>query len=58
MASKIKLKPCPFCGGNAERIRYIFKKVFYVECTKCKCSTPVMTQIRDAVKLWNRRAQI
>lgn len=35
-----KLKPCPFCGGEAEAIENITNPnpkmhTFYVECTKC-----------------------
>ena len=38
----MKLKPCPFCGGNAaiEKTRPLDKDAregFYAYCTKCEC---------------------
>ena len=54
-----KLKPCPFCGGEAEiiAIDYDDDELWYrPECSKCNCGwlenfeTP-----REAITAWNRR---
>lgn len=55
-----KLKPCPFCGGEAE-----LKKAggnVWVECKKCLCGTafasgasPTSTLVEVVTSDWNRR---
>ena len=55
---EIKLKPCPFCGGEAE-INLVFGN-FTVGCSSCHCTIipfPYSDAPLDAsVKAWNRRA--
>mgnify|MGYP002510004342 CR=1 FL=1 len=52
---KPKLKPCPFCGGQASVLTR-GGITFYAKCSKCYatidriCETEEMT-----VELWNRR---
>lgn len=60
MTDELKLKPCPFCGGEA--IRGIACHVnedyaFRVECRECKIVTPFYDTEADAIKAWNRRAE-
>lgn len=52
-----ELKPCPFCGGeaNIDQGNGIFK-VFYVFCTKCKTRQANRLTREDAVEYWNGRA--
>ena len=52
------LKPCPFCGGEAE-IGFVFGRAG-VMCNECNCtircdlgSTP-----QDAADEWNTRAEL
>lgn len=65
---KIKLKPCPFCGGKAERIEARIdddKKTYSVICTNCMTGIfrPRMKGMewfaykteQEAIKAWNRR---
>lgn len=55
--SKIKLKPCPFCGGKAELLIVPDKMTRWViRCVKgCCCQFPHVSD-HDAVEEWNRRA--
>lgn len=68
--SEIKLKPCPFCGGEAElysmkrdkrKVLGIYYKVATIKCKRCPAKIEVAGQDNDrafknAAKLWNRRA--
>lgn len=47
-----KLKPCPFCGGEAEVLAYIN---YYVYCSNCGVSTKGYGKEIKAVKTWNAR---
>ena len=53
---QVELVPCPFCGGDAERMHNVFGSTYYVECNRCRATTKVCTRMTDAVKAWNRRA--
>lgn len=60
--SEIKLKPCPFCEGEA-----VFKRdrtgKYCVKCTNCKCMTTFQFDFGEgeevskekAADIWNRR---
>lgn len=55
-----KLKPCPFCGGEAE---YSIKKI-KIECTKCNAEIRGVRAFRFVPnyqdylsRLWNRRTE-
>lgn len=56
-----KLKPCPFCGGNAETMSIELmdgKEVHYVRCKDIYCCgriTRKWTDFDTAVYAWNRR---
>lgn len=54
---KIKLEPCPFCGGEAQiRHPHVMMTPFYwVECKKCECQSNTYTTKETAAKAWNRR---
>ena len=62
-----ELKPCPFCGGKAERketYNYFWSgrsiPQYFIKCSNKECGVYVATCNRDteeeAVEIWNRRA--
>lgn len=49
-----ELKPCPFCGGEAETIHCCGWKVY---CPSCGIKTPdSYSQERYVIEFWNKRA--
>ena len=57
--SEIKLKPCPFCGGEGEMIvRGDQQKGYWVKCLQCGAETRYFTSERAAAEAWNMRALI
>lgn len=57
-----ELKPCPFCGGEAERITLVDAENFggdVISCKKCECCTRVVFGEKEGlVEFWNRRAEL
>lgn len=63
-----KLKPCPFCGGEATPVycengsRYTSNILFLlkrgtVKCKRCEIVLPrVYSKVNKAIAAWNRRA--
>lgn len=50
------LKPCPFCGGNAELLIVPGKMAkWIVTCTKCYTNNGTFATDDDAREVWNRR---
>jgi len=58
MKKPIKLKPCPFCGGNAEYAYYPATNFELVGCGKCEIQMEANHGGGWAVKKWNRRAKV
>lgn len=63
---KLKLKPCPFCGGEAVlKIKGfdIFNNAAFVTCLSCGVSTRLIPQSseyvasQEAAAMWNRRTK-
>jgi hypothetical protein len=60
------LKPCPFCGGEAECHYYKFggsmRGTCQIRCIKKGCqgrsSYPIPKNINNAIKAWNTRAEV
>ena len=53
-----KLKPCPFCGGEAEMSKW--KCGYYVSCIESDCfvcpETGDFESREEAIEAWNKRA--
>lgn len=53
-----KLKPCPFCGGEAKTGTTLFgirSGLIFVYCKKCYASSLDYKTKEDAIEAWNRR---
>lgn len=63
MSEEIKLKPCPFCGRDAEFVssKINGRQVWFVRCPWTDCEVSVESFDRDtpqeAAKLWNARCE-
>jgi Lar family restriction alleviation protein len=56
-----ELKPCPFCGGEAEYKTFTTGRILkftahYIACSVCGCQTNVQFTNKEAATKWNRRA--
>ena len=50
----MKLKLCPFCGGNAAIGKYGVSA--FVFCMKCSAKTEIVrNNAKDIIELWNAR---
>lgn len=61
--TKLKLKPCPFCGGKAELMKNAFwpsTDWWYVTCGNPHCGVHAETSdrptLQEAAENWNKRA--
>ena len=58
-----ELKPCPFCGGRAEKDAEVIKKTngrlwaFSVCCSRCCASSGLAIEPETAIEAWNRRVE-
>jgi len=52
-----ELKPCPFCGGEANVVKYAvsYGRVYSVACAYCNCRTGRYSSREKAADVWNRR---
>ncbi len=50
-----ELKPCPFCGGNAEMNHGDEHGVWWVDCSDCGAETVGHSTEEEAAYAWNRR---
>ena len=48
------LLPCPFCGAEKTKVRYVCGDCF-VECLKCHCTSSMTSTKETVIKDWNTR---
>lgn len=55
-----KLKPCPFCGGEAKAITPTSGSAPYVLCVRCHAGGPVSSSstMPEAITAWNTRPSV
>ena len=54
------LKPCPFCGGEAEKCnltKFDINDRCWVECKECGVSAKIYDSEQEAIEAWNRRVK-
>lgn len=59
--AEIKLKPCPFCGGEA-KLRVSGgcdgeDCLVWAYCVKCGADSALLDTAEEAAEAWNRRAE-
>ena len=61
MSDDERLKPCPFCGGEAhlDFRTFLFSQPFdfFVKCAGCGIHTHDYVDKNKAITVWNRRVQ-
>ena len=50
-----ELKPCPFCGGAADRVYKSSGQTTHIECSGCKAQFPKSTMSNRYDEAWNTR---
>ena len=52
------LKPCPFCGSKKVEFANMPGRGMFVYCMNCKASANIALRKKDAIYLWNKRAEV
>lgn len=52
-----ELKPCPFCGGEADCGSFHGVAFFYVQCSCCGNCTKMYATAKEAAEKWNARTK-
>lgn len=53
--SEIKLKPCPFCGGEATLRKSELAGLYHIACFECGCRQDASYKKETVIKAWNTR---
>ena len=53
-----KLKPCPFCGGEAEVWVSDVTNRAIVYCTVCDAQIRIKQNEQEAIEAWNKRVDM
>jgi Lar family restriction alleviation protein len=49
------LKPCPFCGGEAEVFKMASDQLKMAACIECMAQSRLFLTEDEAIKAWNMR---
>ena len=52
-----ELKPCPFCGGEAELWWNGIRQCHEVRCKQCSARGGYCDGMEDAIEAWNKRTE-
>ena len=52
------LKPCPFCGGEAEIKNDLGNDCVYISCKWCHCNSRLSENQEEVIEAWNTRKPI
>ena len=55
VSPRTDLKPCPFCGGEAQLKEDKRLNMWYVTCPSCKVETDVDKTQEKPIAVWNKR---
>ena len=50
-----EIKPCPFCGGEAEIVKMEFEDEIFIRCADCLVEIPWYPGRKKAIEAWNKR---
>lgn len=53
-----ELKPCPFCGGEAEIKNDLGNDCVYISCKWCHCNSRLSENQEEVIEAWNTRKPI
>ena len=51
-----ELRPCPFCGGSAQKVKSSGRWGWFVSCA-CAAVGPSAESKAEAIEAWNRRVE-
>ena len=57
MSIRLKIKPCPFCGGKAKIYWNHVWDYGFIKCDTCGATTGKFDVEREGRKAWNKRTQ-
>ncbi|MGX8696316.1 MAG: Lar family restriction alleviation protein [Prevotella sp.] len=56
VAMRAKTRPCPFCGGDAQKVKESSRWGWFVSCA-CAAVGPSADSREEAIEAWNRRVE-
>ena len=54
----MKIKNCPFCGGEARKLCDLIEEIYFVMCLECRTESRAYDSLEEAIEAWNRREPI
>lgn len=57
MDNEERLKPCPFCNGEARLFKHGIRDYWVIGCKRCFVVFPDSFSKQEAITKWNRRVK-